>query len=471
MKAGAPAVARRCVQFDPAWLRARLEALCGPLAGQRLCIAYSGGVDSTALLHALVQLRRTLRFALRAVHVNHQLQEVAGEWARLAVARARSWQVRIDVRVVQVAQTRGASLEATARDARYAALAAALGDDEFLLTAHNEDDQLETVLLQLLRGAGLPGLAAMPVSAPFAGGMLLRPLLGVSRELLRQYLERSGVPWIEDPSNADECFDRNYLRRRVVPVLRARWPSVGLTASRSARHAAEAQALLGSAAEGLLDAALDGETLKLTVLRRLTMTERRLALRQWIVQRGYPLPEERRLDEIAGRLVHARADAQPLLRWQGCELRCHAGRLHVAPVRAEPVRESLEWWWSRQRRIRLPGGGSLALVAERFGDIATDRLPPDLWIRFREGGERLGERFGRRTLKALLQQHHLPPWQRAQLPLVGNRDAVLAIPGLWVAPALRATATDKRRARLRWLPVDKNQRVATHRRQRWHPPP
>jgi tRNA(Ile)-lysidine synthase len=375
------------------------------------------------------------------------------------------------VQVVQVAQARGESLEAAARDARYAALAGALGEGEFLLTAHNEDDQLETVLLQLLRGAGLPGLAAMPESAPFAGGALLRPLLGVSRDLLRQYLERSGVPWIEDPSNADERFDRNYLRRRIVPVLRARWPSVGLTASRSARHAAEAQSLLTAAAEGLLDAALDGETLKLTVLRRLTMAERRLALRQWIVRRGFTLPEQRRLDEIAGRLVHARADAQPLLRWQGCELRCHAGRLHIASIRAEPVRESLEWPWSRQRRILLPGGGSLALVAERFGDIATDRLPPSLQIRFREGGERLGERFGRRTLKDLLQHHHLPPWQRAQLPLVGTKDEVLAIPGLWVAPTLMATAADKRRARLRWLPVDEDQRVASRGRQRWHPPP
>lgn len=444
--------ARRCERFDPAWLAARLEGLVGALRGRHFCVAYSGGVDSTALLLALARLRRRQRFELRALHVNHQLQAGAADWAAAAAERARALGVTAQVLTIEVPRRRGGSLEAAARTARYAALAGALAPGEQLLTAHNQDDQLETVLLQLVRGAGLPGLAAMPASVPFAGGRLLRPLLPVPRALLQQYLERGGVRWIDDPSNLDERFDRNYLRLRVVPALRARWPAVALTVSRSAHHAAEAQELLSAAAERALDAALDGTTLKVTVLRRLRAPERRALLRHWITRRGLAPPDQRGLEEIAARIIHARPDSQPQLRWQGGELRRHGDRLYAAaprpPVRLEP----LQWRWGARRALALPGGGSLRLLADRHGDIALARLPPRLQVRFRGGGERLGEAFGRRALKDLLQQSRLPPWQRAALPLVCAEGRILAVPGLWVAPSLAAGPDDVRRARLAWTP-------------------
>ena len=444
--------ARRCQRFDSGWLAAQLERLAGPLNGRRFCLAFSGGVDSSALLLALARLRRRHRFRLRALHVNHQLQPGAAAWAAAAARRARGWRVAVQVLTVQVPRRPGASLEAQARAARYAAMAAELAPGEQLLTAHNQDDQLETVLLQLIRGAGLAGLAAMPEVAPFAAGRLLRPLLPVPRALLQQFLEQEGVRWIDDPSNQDERFDRNYLRQRIVPALRARWPAVAATASRSARHAAEAQELLRAAAERALDVALDGTALKVSALRRVPAAERRALLRQWITRRGFAPPDQRRLEEVAARIVHARQDAQPLLRWNECELRRHGDRLYVAAQRAPARLAPLEWRWSARRLLPLPGGGSLRLVADRHGDIALARLPARLQVRFRGGGERLGEAFGHRTLKDLLQQGRLPPWQRMELPLLCADGRILAVPGLWVAPEL-AAASDGRRARLVWEPM------------------
>jgi tRNA(Ile)-lysidine synthase len=445
--------ARRCERFDAEWLAMRLEALAGPLKGGRFCVAYSGGVDSTALLLGLARLRRRHRFALRALHVNHQLQPGAAAWAAAAARRARAWRVAVRTLTVQVPQRRGRSLEAEARAVRYAALAAQLAPGEQLLTAHNQDDQLETVLMQLIRGAGLAGLAAMPGVAPFAGGRLLRPLLPVPRALLQQFLEQNGVRWIDDPSNLDERFDRNYLRQRVVPALRARWPAVAATVSRSARHAAEAQQLLGAVAERALDAALDGTALKVSVLRRLRAAERRALVRHWITRRGLVPPDQRVLEEVTARIIHARQDAQPLLRWNGGELRRHGDRLYAAVERAPARLEPLEWRWRARRSLSLPGGGSLRLAADRHGDIALGRLPALLQVRFRGGGERLGEAFGSRALKDLLQQSRLPPWQRGELPLLCGEGRILAVPGLWVAPQLAATAADARRARLVWTPV------------------
>ncbi|MCC7461343.1 MAG: tRNA lysidine(34) synthetase TilS [Gammaproteobacteria bacterium] len=444
------AAAHRCRHFDPAWLARRLRALAGPLAGRRLCVAFSGGIDSSALLHALLALRRRERFRLRAVHVNHGLQQDAAGWARAAAAQARRW--RVPLRTLRVQVAAAGSVEAAARAARYAALAAQLEAGEFLLSAHNQDDQLETVLLQLVRGAGIAGLAAMPGRAPFAAGELLRPLLPVPRVLLRAYLEGAGVTWCEDPSNADERFDRSFLRQCIVPLLRARWPAVAATVSRSARHAAEAHTLLAAMADRGVDTALDGAALRLSVLRRFGPALRRALLRQWIARCGAAAPDERRLEELAEVIVHARGEAQPALRWGTHELRRHGDRLYLGTPLPPPPRTPLAWQWRPQQRLELPDGAALCLRTDPHGEIALTRLPPLLQVRFRVGGERLPAAFGRRALKDLLQQRRLPPWLRARLPLLCVRSRIVAVPGMWLAPEYAATARDAHRAHLVWEP-------------------
>lgn len=455
----APDGASSRVRFNAAWLRARLRALIGPLRGRRFCVAFSGGLDSTALLRALAALRARERFELCALHINHQLHPQALDWARAAQDKARHLGVACEVIEVRIDRVRGESLEALARDSRYQALAQALEADQLLLTAHHQDDQLETVLLALLRGSGVRGLSAMNAVTRWSGTLLLRPLLTMGRAQLEQYLRRGRVAWSEDPSNADERYDRNYLRAVIVPALRARWPSCAATVSRSAQHLAEARSLLEQMADVTLAPARDGATVRISVLRRLPLPQRCNAVRQWIARQGLPLPDQRRMREIVGPLLAAREDAAPLIRWEGAELRRHGDRLYAWAVSGrQRVRAPLPvqgWDWRMQPWLSLGAAGELGIVDDQHGDLRLAALPDVLDVRFRAGGERLRGSQGHIALKDLLQEQRLAPWERAAVPLVMHEQRIVAVGDLWLDPhfavgGVEHNAEQKDRGRFRW---------------------
>jgi tRNA(Ile)-lysidine synthase len=440
-------------RFNTRWLGARLTTLLGPLRGRRLCVAYSGGLDSAVLLCALAALRVRERFALRALHVNHQLQPQSAAWARAARLRARRLRVPCKIIKVTVAHERGQSLEAAAREARYRALSAELAGDELLLTAHHQEDQLETVLLALLRGSGVRGLAAMSARSAWARRPLLRPLLPVTRQQLEQYARARRLDWSEDPSNADERFDRNYLRLAVIPLIRRRWPAAAATVSRSAAHLAEARRLLEQLAATSLQHARDGPALLVSVLRRLAAPQRRNAVRQWIAERGLPPPDQRRLREICGSMLDARDDALPRVSWRGGELRRYADRLFAFDASAAPLPPlALERWdWRARPWLPLPGGGALGLVSDRHGDVRLAALPRLLGVQQRRGGERLAGAQGRLALKDLLQLQGVAPWERAAVPLVVHAGRIIAVADLWLDRAYRSQDQEPGgRGRFRW---------------------
>ncbi len=448
--------------FGPAWLDRRLARLLPGYPRTALCVAFSGGLDSTALLAACAQLPHA-KGRLRALHVDHQLNPDSARWAAHCRRTARALGVPLQVRAVRVPRPRGASLEAVARLARYRAFAAGLRPGEALLSAHHEDDQLETVLLQLLRGAGVAGLAAMPQVAPFAQGLLARPLLELRHQVLAQWLASRGIPWIEDPSNADTRLDRNYLRAQVLPLVRARWPAASATVARSARHAAQAQRLLDELAAGDLGKASVGEALSAPVLRTLTLDRRMNALRHWVVAAGLLAPSTRRLEQIAGALLDARPDSRPQVAWEGASVRREAQLLWLraappatAPARTPP-RDEVEWRWARQRTCPLPKElGTLLLRADARGPLNLDALPPRLTARARRGGEKLRPIPGgaRRALKGLLQEARVPLEVRAQLPLVFAAGKLVAVADRWLDESVQATVGGQRRARLIWRPAD-----------------
>jgi tRNA(Ile)-lysidine synthase len=452
-------VRSRGERFGPRWLESRLRSLLPDFSRRDLCVAFSGGPDSTALLAALAQLARPPR-RLRALHVDHGLHPDSVRWSRQAVDLARGLGVPCEVLTLRSGRTRGASPEARAREGRYRLLAGALREGEVLLTAHHEDDQLETVLLQLLRGAGLAGLAAMPELAPFARGCLARPLLSRSRAELTAWVRRQGLECLADPSNLDERFDRNYLRLRVLPLLLSRWPGAAATVSRSARHAAEAQRLLEELARADLGRASHGAALSAAVLRALPPERRRNALRFWIASRGAPVPPSPRLAEIAGPLLAARADAQPLVAWQGVCVQRQAELLTLgtaarrevarAPGRTRPV----VWRWRSQPRCPLPAGlGALELRPDARGPLDPASLARTLTVRWRRGGERLSPtRNGpRRSLKTLLQEARLPVAERSRLPLVYSGAVLVAVADLWLDRSVQAGPGAHPRARLVWV--------------------
>jgi tRNA(Ile)-lysidine synthase len=451
-------------EFGPRSLSRRLAQLLPGFPDVAVCVAFSGGADSTALLAALAQLRRP-PLKVRALHVDHRLHPHSARWAAHCRRVARALEVPLQVRTANVARARGESLEAAARAARYQLLAAALGKDEALVTAHHEDDQLETVLLQLLRGAGLAGIAAMPAMASFARGALVRPLLPWSRTELSAWVRSQGLDWIEDPGNSELRLDRNYLRRRVLPLIRERWPAAAATVTRAARHAAEAQRLLD--ALGAADAARAsfGAMLSAKRLRALPPERRRNALRFWITSAGHLAPPASRLEEIAGPLLQARADAQPFVRWEGTLLQRQADllSLHAAsgvtePAAARPAapalpREEITWPWRRRRTCALPApGGKLTLKHDARGPLDLAALPATLTVRARRGGERLRPVRGgpRRALKSLLQEARVPVGERARLPLIFAAGTLIAVADLWLDESVQASAASRRRARLIW---------------------
>lgn len=418
------------------------------------------------MLAAIVELRRRevrwRRLALRAVHVHHGLRPAADLWARHCRAVCRELDVPLTVRRITVSRSRGESLEAAARRARYTALTKGLRRDEWLLTAHHVDDQLETLLLQLLRGAGVAGLAAMPRQMSIARGSLVRPLLGETRATLEQWVGARGLRWVEDDSNIDERFDRNYLRQRVLPLLQARWPAAATVAARSARHLGEARELLEElAASDLAEVMVEGRLIDLERFATLTAARQRNLLRHWLRSRGLAVPDARHLERIRSELPAARADAQPLVRWPGGEVRRFRGRLYALPTAPRPFGAQRAWTWRRRRRLWLgEGWGELRLLADPHGELDARALPATLWVEGRAGGERVVTHAGgpAQALKELLRVAALPPWERTRLPILlaaarGASREVIAVPGVCVAAAYRAgaAATPKRyRLRLVW---------------------
>lgn len=439
----------------------RLVALVPGYPACDLCVAFSGGLDSVVLLTALQRLPRSMRpRRLRALHVDHHLNPHSGLWRAQALRIAGGLGIRCQVLDARVSRVRGTSLEAEARRARYALLARALGPGEVLLTAHHLDDQAETILLQLLRGAGVAGLAAMPERVPFGRGWLVRPLLEVPRAQIERWARAQDLSWVDDDSNADARFDRNFLRHRVLPLLRERWPSAAQTLARSARHLAEAQRLLDR--QGALDAARasDGAALAVATLRALPPDRRRNALRFWLRSLGLRSPDATRLQEIAGAMLAAREDALPRIEWAGASIERHAGRLTAradvsarSPEVARPrAGGPLTWQWQRRRRLELPGGGTLRILSDRHGDLDLGRLPAALELRFRCGGEKLMPRRGgaRRTLKALLREARLVPAQRTHIPLLCAGETLLAVGDLHLDASVQADSRSVRRGRLVW---------------------
>ncbi|MGH8229124.1 MAG: tRNA lysidine(34) synthetase TilS [Steroidobacteraceae bacterium] len=435
---------------------ASLRALLPEYPRVALCVAVSGGLDSTALLTALASLRGVRR-QLRAVHVDHGISPHARAWAAHCRALAERLGVPLTVLAVGVRRVRGGSLEAAAREARYAGLERELAPAEVLLTAQHADDQLETVLLQMLRGAGLPGIAAMPPVAQFGRGRLARPLLRFERADIEAFARRRALEWVEDESNGDERLDRNYLRRQVIPALRARWPAASRAVGRTARHAAEGQRLLDLLGSADAARAAIGAALSIRALHALGPERRRNALRYWIARSGHPLPDTRRLEELAGPLLEARPDAHPQVAWAGTVAE-RDGNLLTLGASADPVAlEPHEWPLRGVPVLELaPGLGRLELAQDRHGPIDLEALPDTVSVRSRRGGERLRPRRGgpSRTLKALLQEARVARVERARIPLVCAGEQVLAAGDLWVDARIQAGAAARRRGRIIWHRAD-----------------
>lgn len=430
MDFGAPRLAAALARLDPG----------GSASGY--CVALSGGLDSCVLLHAMAALRGPGGAPrIRAVHVDHGLQPEAAAWAGSCRSLCQRLDVPIEVVCLELVPAPGASVEAEARDARYAAFAALLRPGEWLLTAHHRDDQLETVLIQLLRGAGVAGLSAMPELARLGGGWHARPLLELDRAAIAAYAGQHGLDWVRDPMNESTRFDRGWLRAHVLPAIRQRWPAAGATVARSAGHLAEARRLLDELAHSDAAGIVDGGRLTIDGLQRLSRERQVNLLRWWIHSRGLGPPPAARLAAALRELPGARADATPLVRWPDGELRRYRGRLYaLQPLALNPRMPAGQVAASAAVDLG-PGLGRFSLVKGVQGGL---RLPlaTEPAIRFRAGGEGLRPHPDRpcKRLKDLCQEAGIVPWMRDRLPLVFVGDRLAAVGDLWIEAELSAPA-------------------------------
>lgn len=412
-----------------------------------LCVALSGGLDSTALLHGLLSLNSPhQQRRVRALHVNHHLHRDAGRWQRCCEKLCERLGVELTIRDVNVRPGAGLGLEAAARQARYQVFAENLSADEYLLTAHHQDDQLETVLLRLLRGSGVRGLAGIPVLRPLGEGWVMRPLLEVSRTDLLAYAIANRLTWIEDPSNRDTRLDRNYLRHRVIPRLRERWPASGLTVGRTAQHSQAAMQLLEELAAD--DAASIGATdaVDLQRLTELSAERQRNLLRYLMSVKGIRPPSQAQLEAGLRQVLNARRDAVPRVRWSQGEIRRYRQRLFILDFHPEDLarEQPSSVGWSAGSRVDL--GAARGLLARGVGGEIADRFyDRDLVVRFRAGGERLRlKKTGHsHALKKLFQSAGILPWMRQHLPLVYCADQLIAVANLWVDERALAAAGER----------------------------
>lgn len=400
----------------------------------KLLVAFSGGIDSTVMLHALCQLDSPI--PLVAVHVDHQLCEDSPVWEIHCRDYVESLGIQYISSQATVAGDTGLGPEGAAREARYGVFRSVLQKNEWLLTAHHQGDQAETLLLNLFRGSGPTGLSGIGSSQPFANGMLVRPMLGVTKLQIEEYAREENLDWIDDPSNAQNEFDRNFLRNEIVPAIKTRWPALNARLGRSAELASEARTLLDDLA--IIDLEKVGEINKLDIgtLTQLSASRQRNLIRYAIRCLGLPSPPSTRLTRIIEELACARSDAQPFIEWPGVEVRRYRNQIYLlAAEQGHRIRKIQTCFLDREYVELGAGLGCLSVRQSNTTGIDPDVAASGLEIRFRQGGESI-QPVGRdhtHRLKTLLQDAAVVPWMRARIPLLYSGDDLVAVGDLWVA--------------------------------------
>lgn len=394
-----------------------------------LCVAYSGGPDSTALLHALAQVPDARARGLRAMHIDHGLHAHSADWAKHCATFCRSLALPLTIVKVAVDDARGEGIEAAARRARYAAFAGNLTAGEWLVLAHHRDDQIETVLLKLLRGAGPEGLGGMRVLRTFGAGSLWRPLLETPRTVIANYLIQNDIDAIDDPSNADHRITRNWLRHALLPSIHEHQPEAGaaiLHAAELCRAAADYLATAAATAGATLTAA-DG-TLAAAGWLALPGALQAPVLDTWLRARNLPTPPDRARAELASQIVNAARDRVPTVNWPGAEVRVWRGRLYADPP-SQPV--PLDWstHWDGTPLVLPADAGTLVLSPTGNHNPATLITPnAPLTVRFRQPADRLllTRNGHHHRVRELLRDAGLPPWWRTRCPLIYSGAQLLA---------------------------------------------
>jgi tRNA(Ile)-lysidine synthase len=426
--------------LDSNWLFDSLKQFPAQSEIKTWWLAYSGGVDSQVLLHLLSQLKKTHRIDLRAVYIDHGLQLDSKLWQQHCAESCELLSIPFQSISVNAEAPRGESPEASARQARYAALAQLIESDHCLLTAQHQDDQAETFLLQLFRSAGAAGLSAMPFHANFSKGWHVRPLLNVNQQQILSYAKKNNLSWVEDPSNQNNKYDRNLIRNTFMPLLKKRWPSIERIISIAAQQQAENKVLIDElASEDLLSINSENNSLHVDDLKVLSEARCRNVLRHWIKQQGFVVAPRKVMQQIIFQVFNAKEDALIDVRWSNAIVHRFRNQLYILPEIDHDESQVFQWHASEPLLIdSLNLKISMQLTSE-FG-LREDVLDYELQVRFRQSGEKIqpAGRQGNHSLKKLFQEVSVPPWERSRVPLIYLGEELIAVAGYWVDENFKA---------------------------------
>lgn len=397
-------------------------------------VAYSGGIDSTALLHACKEICQQDSHQLRAIHVNHHIHADSAQWARHCVDQCKQIGVEISCIDVDIQPYKNLGVEGAARQARYDAFEKYLSPGDVLLTGHHADDQLETMLLQLFRGAGVHGLAGCASSREMGHSLLIRPFLNLTRATIKQYASEHQLVWKEDPSNCSIAHDRNYLRHQVIPRLHARWHQLQDTVVRAAQWQSEAATLLDQLADIDLQAGIDSlNRLDISQLRSLDEMRMKNLLRRWIRGHNCKVPTSQVLARIINEVIQGRKDNQACVTWADNTVRRYRQRLYLL---AGVVNHDASWRcdWRLDQALVIPGK-NFSLTRRDLEEFGVNLAGIDhLSVCFRQGGESMRPkgRGCRKTLKALFQEAGIEPWERDRTPLFYHNNQLILVWRHWI---------------------------------------
>lgn len=415
-----------------------------------LLVALSGGGDSVALLHGLSKLSVSTILPIRAIHIDHQLQSQSKQWAEFCRYLCMSIQIPLVIEQTTIDLSSKQSIETAARHARYHLFSQQLKPGEALITAHHQEDQVETFLLQLFRGAGIDGLAGIPLLQSFSHGYLYRPILDVSQQMLHDYLQLSDLEWIEDPMNASLEPRRNFIRHQVLPLIGSRWQGINKTILRAIGHQQDAQSLLAEIANDDFKLIKTSQQNKICIqaLLSLSIQRQKNVLRYWLKQLDIKMPNAIHLEELLVQINSDRMDNQLRVSWPGVvEFRRYRQYLFCCIDFKEYDLRDKVFTWSLDAELHLPHG---VLSCHKLDGSKSKEILNKVDVKFRRGGETIYlDKRGTKSVKKLFQEKGIPPWERDVLPFIYIDDEVQAVGNYWQTARFRQYLCDHGLA-LKW---------------------
>ena len=401
---------------------------------KKICVSLSGGLDSIVLLHILHQIARE-QIYLRAIHFNHNLTEGSQSWAQFCKKICNQLNVNLDIYSLKINLHEGFGIEAAARKARYQKLGESIHKDECLMTAHHQDDQLETILLRMARGTGIDGLQAIQRQFDFGQGIILRPLLDFTRDQIEDYAKRNKLEWIEDTSNKEVYFDRNFLRQKVIPIMKERWPSLPSSVSRLSKISSQTLILLKELAEQDLGKDSSITELNIDVFNDKS-NERVINMMRYLISRNKMSSPSMRVLNAGINILLNDESINPSMFWDDCCIKRYRNKLYFLHASQLKPNQNLEPEnWKIKNPLRLDNdGGLLEVTLVRGQGLSLSKCDQNLTIRYRIGGESIkpvGHKITKK-LKNLFQENHILPWVRDKIPLIYSGTELIGVADLWI---------------------------------------